>query len=124
MLSGTEGLEPWLWLVISKGEEGLEYNSNQTESRRHYSYSDQNDKWDTLLIQDDPLDHILNNLKNENLRQAINSLEPQQQELIKDIYDRGLSMADIARRDGVYKSSVSKRMNRIIKQLKKNLKDF
>lgn len=25
MISETEGVEPWLWLVISKGEERLEY---------------------------------------------------------------------------------------------------
>ena len=49
MLTGTEEVEPWMWLVISKGEERLESNSNKTETRRHHSYSDQNDKFDTLM---------------------------------------------------------------------------
>ena len=45
MLSGTDEFEPWMWLVINEGENRLEYNNDQTETRRHYSYSDQNDKW-------------------------------------------------------------------------------
>jgi DNA-directed RNA polymerase specialized sigma24 family protein len=51
-------------------------------------------------------------------------LEPQQQELVMDIYFRGLSMADVARRDGVHKSSVTKRMNRVLEQLSKKIKKF
>ena len=124
MITETEGVEPWLWLVISKGEERLEYNNNQTESRRHHSYSDQNDKYDTLMTEEDALDRVLANLEKESVRKAIQALEPQQQELVMDIYFRGLSMADVARRDGVYKSSVTKRMNRIIDQLSKKLKKF
>lgn len=124
MISETEGVEPWLWLVISKGEERLEYNNNQSETRRHNSYSDQNDKFDTLMTEEDALDMVLANLEKEALRDAIKTLEPQQQELVMDIYFRGLSMADIARRDGVHKSSVTKRMNRVIEQLSKKLKKF
>lgn len=124
MLSGTDEIEPWMWLVISKGEERLEYNNNQTETRRHYSYSDQNDKFDTLLIQDDPLDHVLTLFENDDLREAIKSIEPKQQELIKDIFYKELSMADIARRDGVSKMAITNRMNKIIKKLRSILKNF
>jgi len=124
MLKETEGIEPWLWLVISKGEERLEYNNDQTETRRHHSYSDQNDKFDTLKADEDALDMVLANLEKEALRAAIKTLEPQQQELVMDIYFRGLSMADVARRDGVHKSSVTKRMNRVIERLSEKLKKF
>jgi len=124
MIEETEGIEPWLWLVISKGEERLEYNNNQTETRRHHSYSDQNDKFDTLMAEEDLLDKVLANLEKEALREAIRTLEPKQQELVMDIYFRGLSMADVARRDGVHKSSVTKRMNRIIERLGGKLKNF
>ena len=124
MISLTEGLETWMWLVISKGEERLEYNNNQTETRRHQSYSDQNDKFDTLMTNADVLDRVLVNLDKEALREFIQTLEPQQKELLMDIYFRGLSMADVARRDSVHKSSVTKRMNRIIGQLSKKLKKF
>ena len=124
MISETEGVEPWLWLVISKGEERLEYNNNKTETRRHCSYSDQNDKFDTLMTEEDVLDIVMVNFEKEALREAIKFLKPQQQDLVRDIYFKGLSMADIARRDSVHKSSITKRMNRVIEQLSKKLKKF
>ena len=99
-------------------------NNNQTESRRHHSYSDQNDKYDTLMAEEDALNMVLANLEKEAVRKAIQALEPQQQELVMDIYFSGLSMADVARRDGVHKSSVTKRMNRVLEQLSKKLKKF
>jgi len=76
------------------------------------------------MTEDDALAMVLANLKKEAVRKAIQALEPQQQELVMDIYFRGLSMADVARRDGVHKSSVTKRMNRVLEQLSKKLKKF
>jgi RNA polymerase sigma factor (sigma-70 family) len=124
MLSGTDEFEPWMWLVINEGENRLEYNNDQTETRRHYSYSDQNDKWSTLTAEEDVLDKILHTLEKEALKDAIKKLEPQQQELIWDVYYKGLSMADVARRDGVSKMAITNRMNKIIKRLRNILKDF
>ena len=124
MLSGTDEFEPWMWLVINEGENRLEYNNDQTETRRHYSYSDQNDKWSTLSAEEDVLDKILHTLEKDALKDAIKKLEPQQQELIWDVYYKGLSMADVARRDGVSKMAITNRMNKIIKRLRNILKDF
>lgn len=124
MLSNTDELEPWMWLVINEGENRLEYNNDQTETRRHYSYSDQNDKWSTLTAEEDVLDKILHTLEKEALKDAIKKLELQQQELIWDVYYKGLSMADVARRDGVSKMAITNRMNKIIKRLRNILKDF
>jgi hypothetical protein len=59
MLSGTDEIEPWMWLVISNGEDRLEYNNHQTETRRHYSYCDQNDKSETLISNEDVLSTVL-----------------------------------------------------------------
>ena len=120
----ADEVEPWLWLVISKGEERLQYNNDQTESRRHYSYSDQNDKFDTLMAGEDLFETVFEKFEKEELIEAIKALEPQQQELVKDVYFRGLSMAEVARNKGVHKSSVTKQMNRLIDQLKKKLKKF
>lgn len=124
MLSGREGVEPWLWLVISEGEKQLEYNINHRESRRHHSYLHQNDKFDTLMAEDDVLEHVLANLKKEAVREAIRTLSPRQQELVRDIYYRGLSLADVARRDGVSKRAITDRMQGIVKKLKKTLKNI
>ena len=121
MITETEGVEPWLWLVISKGEERLEYNNNQTESRRHHSYSDQNDKFDTLMADEDALDMVLANLEKEALRDAIQALEPQQQELVMDLYYREIPIAHIAKREGVDESAIRNRRKRILKKIKKSL---
>jgi RNA polymerase sigma factor (sigma-70 family) len=121
MITETEGVEPWLWLVISKGEERLEYNNNQTESRRHHSYSDQNDKFDTLMADEDTLDMVMENLEKEALRDAIQALEPQQQELVMDLYYREIPIAHIAKRDGVDEAAIRNRRKRILKKIKKSL---
>ena len=121
MISETEGVEPWLWLVISKGEERLEYNNNQTESRRHHSYSDQNDKFDTLMVEEDALDMVLANLEKETLRDAIQTLEPQQQELVMDLFYREIPIIEIAKRDGVDEAAIRNRRKRILKKIKKSL---
>jgi RNA polymerase sigma factor (sigma-70 family) len=120
----ADEVEPWLWLVISKGEERLQYNNDQTESRRHYSYSDQNDKIDTLMAGEDLFETVFEKLEKEELIEAIKALEPQQQELVKDLFYEGMSMSEIARRDGVSKMSISKRMNTIKKHLKEKIKNF
>lgn len=124
MLSQTDSFEPWVWLVIHEGENRLEYNNNQKETRRHSSYSEQNDKWETLESEVDVLEQLLTSLEEDALREAIRALEPQQQELILDLYYRGVTMADVAKRDGVNKSSITKRVDRIIAQLKKSLKNY
>ena len=119
MISETEGVEPWLWLVISKGEERLEYNNDQTETRRHHSYSDQNDKFDTLMTEEDALEMVLANLEKEAVRKAIQALEPQQQELVMDLYYREMPIAHIAKRDGVDEAAIRNRRKRILKKSKK-----
>lgn len=124
MLSGTDEFESWIWLVINEGENRLEYNNNQTESRRHYSYSEQNDKRETIIADEDVLEKILHNLEKDELKEAIKKLEPKQQELIYDIYYRGISKSDIARRDGVSKMAITNRVNKVIKRLKNNFKNF
>lgn len=121
MIVETEEVEPWLWLVISKGEERLEYNNNQTETRYHNSYSDENDKIDTLLADGDVLDKVLANLEKETLRDAMKTLEVQQQELLMDLYFKEVPIVEIAKRDGVNEAAIRNRRERIMKKLKKIL---
>ncbi len=124
MLCGTEEIEPWLWAVISQGEDRLEENNQQTETRRHHSYSDENDKRATLIADEDVMDKLLAHLEEEAVREAICSLKPRQQELVLDVFYRGHSMAEVARRDGVGKMAISNRMSKIIKRLKGSLNNF
>ena len=82
MLEETADIEPWLWLVISEGESRLEYNKDQAESRRHQSYSAENDKYDTLASEENHLSEMIKNEDIDELTKAIKALEPQQQALI------------------------------------------
>ena len=52
---------------------------------------------------------------------AIKKLRPQQREMLRRVFWEGASQADIARQDGVGESTVSDRMRRIYKRLKKFL---
>ncbi|NCC78835.1 MAG: hypothetical protein EOM07_04445, partial [Clostridia bacterium] len=98
-----------------------EYNNDQTETRRHHSYSDQNDKFDTLMTEEDALEMVLANLEKEAVRKAIQALEPQQQELVMDLYYREMPIAHIAKRDGVDEAAIRNRRKRILKKIKKSL---
>ncbi len=52
---------------------------------------------------------------------AMEQLLPQQRYLLKQVYFKGRSFADIAREEGVDRSAVRKRMERIISKLKKSM---
>ena len=116
----ADEVEPWLWLVISKGEERLQYNNDQTESRRHYSYSDQNDKFDTLMADEDLFESVFEKLEKEELIEAIKALEPQQQELVKALFYEERKMTEIAREEGVDEAAIRNRKRRILKKIKKS----
>ena len=73
---------------------------------------------------EDLFETVFEKLEKEELIEAIKALEPQQQELVKDLFYEGMSMSEIARRDGVSKMSISKRMNTIKKHLKEKIKNF
>ena len=61
------------------------------------------------------------NEKIDALYRAISKLLPQQQELVDKIYFRGISITEIAKEEGVDKSSVRERLQRVLKKLKKIL---
>lgn len=55
----------------------------------------------------------------KNLHKALDSLLPEQRELITKIYFEGLSQEEIAEREGVSKQAISNRVQRIYQRLKK-----
>lgn len=98
-----------------------ERNNNQTESRRHVHYDPaMEDASDWLTINDPALDAVTEGETDEMwLRRAITTLLPEQQALVKQVFVKGRSYADIAREEGVDRSAVRKRIDRIITSLKK-----
>lgn len=58
------------------------------------------------------------------LPEAIQSLEPQQQELLYRIFFLGEKETEVAKLAGVSRAAISHRMNRIYSQIEKYLKNF
>jgi len=56
------------------------------------------------------------------LRRAVDQLEPQQQELLRMVYEEGRTYASIAAAEQVDESAIRRRMARIHARLKKSLK--
>jgi RNA polymerase sigma-70 factor (ECF subfamily) len=123
-IKNAEEIEPWLWLVISKGEEKLQYNNDHAETRRHYSYSDQNDKYDTLMADEDLFETVFKKIKRKELIEAIKLLEPKQQELVQDIYFRKHLKKDMANKKGISNAAITYQLKVIHENLKKKLKNF
>lgn len=99
-----------------------EYNANRRETRRHESYSDDNDKMDTLVdLSTDVETDVLRNADYNRLYQAVQTLQPQQQELVHHVYFENRKIADVAREQGVTEGAVRDRLRKIHIHLKKLL---
>ena len=111
--------EEWGAFVLDMDR--LDYNCNQRESRRHCSLEAFN--LDDAYFPSDVNveDEVIRNENRENLEAAISQLLPEQRRLIREIYFEGIPAVEIARREGVYKSAISNRLNRALNSLKKIL---
>jgi len=102
----------------------IEHKSNlkdRAETRRHHSieglgelgvhFSDPKSNTAAFVELKETLAELRADL--DKLRAAIQSLQPQQQELVKQIYFEGKSMAEIARAEGVTPKSIQDRMNKV-----------
>lgn len=99
-----------------------EYNANRRETHRHESYSDDNDKMDTLVdLSTDVETDVLRNADYNRLYQAVQTLQPQQQELVHHVYFENRKIADVAREQGVTEGAVRDRLRKIHIRLKKLL---
>lgn len=97
-----------------------EKNSNRRETRRHESYSDDNDKQETLVDKSvDIPGEVETSIEVEKLHKAIQLLQPQQRELIRKIYFEGKPVVAAARELGITKQACNNRLNKIYNQLKK-----
>lgn len=98
-----------------------EYNGNRRETRRHESYSDDNDKQEVLVDKSIDIETMAEwNADKKNLNNAISKLKLHQQQLVKKIFYQGLSETEVAREMGVSQQAISKQL----KVIYKNLKNF
>lgn len=99
-----------------------EENNNHTETRHHSCLTDATQNG----LDEDAEDLLLAALFKDKtmkarLREATSLLQPQQQELLKRVYQNHEKQSDIARQEGVSKMAITNRMKKIIARLKKLL---
>jgi RNA polymerase sigma factor (sigma-70 family) len=107
-------------LALLRELDRLEYNSHQKETRRHVPL----DAAGTLSIPDekspDPASALDAAEDMRALMQALMRLSFKQRELLYAVFDEGISLVEIARKEGVSQPAISQR----IKALKKKLKNL
>ena len=97
------------------------FNKNQAETRRHVLLSALDPEERYFADEMDVLSEIIREERYEELRNAVEKLEPQQKELIRRIFWEDEKQVDIAREQNVSKPALVGRMKRIYAALKKIL---
>lgn len=98
------------------------YNNNQKERRRHnsidgmeelgFQFEDINNEMEVKVEEAETTDEV---------RNAIKTLIPNQQDLIEKIFYKDMKIVDIAAYEGVTEAAIRNRLNKIYKKLKKIL---
>ncbi len=96
------------------------YNNQHAETRRHVSFDALDPMGDTVIGAED-VELDLREVEYANLYEAIRQLEPQQQEMLRKVFWKDIKEIEIAKAEGLNRSSVSMRMVRIYSRLKKIL---
>ena len=99
-----------------------EYNNTQKETRRHTSLSAMEYEDERFAARNaDVLEKALHRMDAEALCRALPMLTPAQQDLVWRVFFLGERPSDIAEAEGVDKSAITHRLERIYRQLKKSL---
>lgn len=97
----------------------LEYNTNQRESRRHCSLDSMDYEGELFADGTDVLSDFLKRQDAERLSAAMDSLLPRQKELLQKVFYEGLSIAGVAREEGVNEAAIRGRLKKIYRRIKK-----
>ena len=99
-----------------------EYNNTQKETRRHTSLSAVEYEDERFAARNtDVLEKTLHRMDAEALRRALAMLTLAQQDLVRRVFFLGERPSDIAKAEGIDKSAITHRLERIYRQLKKTL---
>ncbi len=102
--------------------ERQEYNNTQKETRRHTSLSAVEYEDERFAARNtDVLEKTLHRMDAEALRRALAMLTLAQQNLVRRVFFLGERPSDIAKAEGIDKSAITHRLERIYRQLKKTL---
>jgi len=100
-----------------------EYNADRKHSRRHpvpLEGAEYEGEW--FSDGTDILSDLVQKESHERLHGALGQLTSDQKTLVRKIYFDGISPSEIVRREGVDKSAITHRLDRVYKRLQKLLK--
>lgn len=97
-----------------------EKNKNRAETRRHISLSQMQENGFEPALQESSLeDDLLKEEMKKELLEAISTLTPEQQDLVYKVFYENKSTSQVAKEMGALDSSISHKLERIYKKLKK-----
>lgn len=96
-------------------------NNDQKETRRHFSLNGMDYEGELFASAEDTEGEVVRREDMARLYSAMEALSQSQRELVKKVYFDERKITDIAAEEGVDKSAVSHRLERIHKKLKKIL---
>ena len=99
-----------------------QYNNDHKETRRHVSLDGMDYEGELFTSAEDTEGELMRREDTARLMEAMKTLSPSQRELVLKVYFNGRSLVSIAAEEGVDKSSISHRLERIYKKLKNFLK--
>ena len=97
------------------------FNSHQRETRRHVSLEAYDADHNLVADSFDLVEELLMKERYSDLHKAIETLCPQQKELLKKVFWEGIKQARVAESEGAGNSVISHRLERIYNRLKKIL---
>ena len=109
------------WADELRALDRQELNNDRAQTRRHCSLNGMDYEGDLFADDGDVLSDFLKRQNAEQLCAAINSLLPQQKELLHKVFFEGQSVAGIAREENVNEAAIRGRLKKIYCQIKKNL---
>ena len=95
-----------------------QYNNDKKETRRHVSLDGMDYEGELFASAEDTEGEAVRREDMARLYSAMEALSPSQRELVKKVYFEERKITDIAHEEGVDKSAVSHRLERIHKKLK------
>ena len=96
----------------------LEYNVNHKETRRHISLEACDKDDNQLPSRTDLEETCIQRMEIDALRRGMDSLLPEQRELIRKVFFENQSITSLAGAEGVSKAAICRRLNRALDRLK------
>lgn len=98
-----------------------EYNNDHNETRRHVSLDGMDYEGALFASPADPAVEVLKREETARLLRAMESLSPDQRELVRRVYFENQRIVDIAREQGVSEAAIRNRLKKIYAKMKKFL---